>query len=315
MRIKTEIVISESTTRAERIDQQLAKAGWTSSARMIVEELLLPRESVAAGDADAPLGNEFVDYALMLPDGRPIAIVEAKKTSRDALAGERQAADYADRIKSLHGIDPFIFLANGNEVFFWRRQLYPPRPVSGFFTREDLERLAFLDRFHMPLMGAAVDTQIVDRAYQIEAIKTVAERIEISQRRFLLVLATGTGKTRVAIALIELLRRQKWIQRVLFLADRRELVKQSLGAFKEHLPDVPRAWIEGGVIDREARIHAATYPGMMGLYKQLSAGYYDLIICDESHRSIYHRYKAILDHFDSINLGLTATPTDFIGPK
>ena len=305
-------MISESITRAERIDRQLAKAGWSSSARQVVEELWLPKGSVVVNEYGSTFGSEFVDYALLLPDGRPIAIVEAKKSSRDALAGERQAADYADRIKSIHGFDPFIFLANGNEVFFWRRLLYPPRPVSGFFTREDLERLAFLDRFHGPLMGASIDTRIVDRAYQIEAIKTVSERIETAQRRFLLVLATGTGKTRVAIALIELLRRAKWIQRVLFLADRRELVKQSLGAFKEHLPDVPRAWIEGGEIDKEARIHAATYPGMMGLYQQLSPGYYDLIICDESHRSIYHRYKAILDHFDAINLGLTATPTDFI---
>ena len=99
---------------------------------------------------------------------------------------------------------------------------------------------------------------------------------------------------------------------MLFLADRRELVKQAIGAFKEHLPDAPRCWIEGGVIDKDATIHAATYPGMMGLYRQLSPGYYDLIVCDESHRSIYHRYKAILDHFDAIHLGLTATPTDFI---
>jgi type I restriction enzyme R subunit len=127
--------------------------------------------------------------------------------------------------------------------------------VSGFFTQDDLGRLSFLDRFNEPLTGAAVNTRIVDRAYQIEAIKTVAERIEASQRKFLLVLATGTGKTRVAITLVELLRRQKWIQRVLFLADRRELVKQALGAFKENLPDVPRAWIEGGEIHKEARIH------------------------------------------------------------
>lgn len=238
--------------------------------------------------------------------------MEAKKSSRDPLEGERQAADYADRIKNHYDIDPFIFLANGNEVWFWHRRLYPPRPVSGFFTQDDLERLAFLDRFHEPLTDASIDTGIVDRSYQIEAVKTVAERIQAAHRRFLLVLATGTGKTRVAIALVELLRRHKWIQRVLFLADRRELVKQALGAFKEHLPDVPRSWIESGEIDKEARIHAATYPGMMGLYQRLSPGYYDLIVCDESHRSIYNRYKAILDHFDSINLGLTATPTDFI---
>jgi type I restriction enzyme, R subunit len=154
--------------------------------------------------------------------------------------------------------------------------------------------------------------QIVDRAYQIEAIKTFSERIEAGHRKFLMVLATGTGKTRVAVSLVELLQRQERIQRVLFLADRRELVKQALGAFKEHLPGTPRSWIEGGTIDKDAQIHLATYPGMMGLYQKLSPGYYDLIIADESHRSIYSRYKAILDHFDAIHLGLTATPTDFI---
>jgi type I restriction enzyme R subunit len=303
---------SEAVTRVERIDHQLAKAGWAQSSRQVVEELWLAPKAGSGENVERSRGNEFVDYALMTPDGRPIAIVEAKKSSRNALAGERQASDYADRIKSLHGIDPFIFLANGNEVFFWHRRLYPPRPVSGFFTKGDLERLAFLDHFHKPLTGVSVDAKIVDRAYQIEAIKAVSERIEQAQRKFLLVLATGTGKTRVAIALVELLRRRKWVQRVLFLADRRELIKQSLGAFKEHLPDVPRAWIEGGEIDKEARIHGATYPGMMGLYKKLSPGYYDFIVCDESHRSIYHRYKDVLDHFDAIILGLTATPTDFI---
>lgn len=303
---------NEALTRAERINHQLAKAGWTMSSRQVIEELPLPGETTSGERAQGHYVSDFADYALMTPDGRPIAIVEAKKSSRDPLVGERQASDYADRIRTLYDIDPFIFLANGNEVWFWHRRLYPPRPVSGFFTQNDLERLAFLDRFHEPLTGASIDTRIVDRGYQIEAVKTVAERVQAAHRKFLLVLATGTGKTRVAIALVELLRRHKWIQRVLFLADRRELVKQALGAFKEHLPDVPRAWIEGGEIDKEARIHAATYPGMMGLYQHLSPGYYDLIICDESHRSIYHRYKAILDHLDAINLGLTATPTDFI---
>jgi type I restriction enzyme R subunit len=305
-------VQNEQTTRKQRIDHQLARAGWGKGSLSAVVEFLLKDAALKDGPPPSSAGDEFVDYALPDASRRPLAIVEAKKSSRDPLVGERQAADYADRIKQIHGVDPFIFLANGNEVVFWRRSLYPPRPVSGFFTLDDLERIAFLDRFREPLSNASVDSRIVDRAYQIEAIKTVAERIQSSHRKFLLVLATGTGKTRVAIALVELLRRHKWIQRVLFLADRRELVKQALGSFKEHLPDVPRAWIEGGEIDKEARIHGATYPGMMGLYQKLSPGYYDLIIADESHRSIYNRYKAILDHFDSIQLGLTATPTDFI---
>ena len=263
-------------------------------------------------DDGAAVKDGFIDNALVLPDGRPIAIVEVKRNLREALEGECQSAGYADRVKLKYGIDPFIFLTNGDEIWFWHRNLYPPRLVSGFFTQDDLERLAFIDRFHEPPSLAEVNSRIVDRAFQIEAVKTVAERIELGYRRFLLVLATGTGKTRVAIALVDLLRRQKWTQRVLFLADRRELVKQAIGAFKEHLPDAPCCWIEGGIIDPDATIHAATYPGMMGLFRQLSPGYYDLIICDESHRSVYHRYKAILDHFDAIHLGLTATPTDFI---
>jgi type I restriction enzyme, R subunit len=296
----------------QRIDNQLARAGWGKGSLSFIEELLLKGSELKEPATPFLAGDEFVDYVLLDADRRPLAIVEAKKSSRDPLVGERQAADYADRIKAIQGVEPFIFLANGNEVIFWHRRLYPPRRVSGFFTKDDLERIGFLDRFHEPLTNAEVDSRVVDRAYQTEAIKTVAERIETARRKFLLVLATGTGKTRVAIALVELLRRHKWIQRVLFLADRRELVKQALGSFKEYLPDVPRAWIEGGEIDKEARIHAATYPGMMGLYHKLSPGYYDLIIADESHRSIYHRYKAILDHFDSLQLGLTATPTDFI---
>ena len=207
-----------------------------------------------------------------------------------------------------------MFLANGDEIWFWHRNLYPPRKVSGFFTEEDLLRLAHLDKFGKPLTGAMPLERIIDRAYQIEAVKTIAERIEAAKRRFLMVLATGTGKTRVAVALVELLQRQERIQRVLFLADRRELVKQALGAFKEHLPGSPRSWIEGGAIDKDAQIHFATYPGMMSLYQRLSPGYYDLIIADESHRSIYEKksYRGIFDHFDSLLLGLTATPTDFL---
>lgn len=300
-------MMPERQTRQERIDVQLGQAGWAKGSRHFVEELLIPPGP--GGDGGS---SEFVDYALLDRMGRPLAIVEAKCSSRDALEGERQAADYADRIRAKHGIDPFVFLANGNEIWFCHRHRYPPRKVSGFFTEDNLLRLAHLDQFGKPLSGETPLDRIVNRAYQVEAVKTVAERIEAARRRFLMVLATGTGKTRISIALVELLLRQERIQRALFLADRRELVKQALGAFKEHLPGAPRSWIEGGAIDKDAQIHLATYPGMMSLYQTLSPGYYDLIIADESHRSIYSRYKAILDHFDALNLGLTATPTDFL---
>lgn len=304
---------SEAQTRQERIDLQLGRAGWSTGSRRLIRELLIPTQSAVSEPGGAyRTVNEFADYALLDRLGRPLAIVEAKRSSRDPLEGERQAVDYADALKVQHGVDPFVFLANGDEIWFWHRNLYPPRKVSGFFTEEDLVRLAHLDKFSQPLVGTMPLARIIDRAYQIEAVKTIAERIEQAKRRFLMVLATGTGKTRVAAALVELLQRRERIQKVLFLADRRELVKQALGAFKEHLPGSPRAWIESSVIDKDAQIHFATYPGMMAIYQRLSAGYYDLIICDESHRSIYSRYKAILDHFDALHLGLTATPTDFL---
>jgi type I restriction enzyme R subunit len=306
-------VLNESKTRAQRIDLQLAKAGWAKGSLQFAEEFILQsKNSMILGEPTQRLADEFADYVLLDRLQRPLVIVEAKRTGRSALEGERQAADYADRIKAEHGMNPFIFLANGDEIWFWHRNLYPPRRVSGFFKEEDLLRLAHLDKFGKPLTGAMPLNRIIDRAYQIEAVKTIAERIEAAKRRFLMVLATGTGKTRVAVALVELLQRQERIQRVLFLADRRELVKQALGAFKEHLPGSPRSWIEGGAFDKGAQIHFATYPGMMSIYQRLSPGYYDLIIADESHRSIYSRYKAIFDHFDAIHLGLTATPTDFI---
>lgn len=305
---------SERQTRQERIDLQLGRAGWAIGSRRLVEELVV-KTGFQTGEPEGKYrSKEFADYALFDRLGRLLAIVEAKRSSRDPLEGERQAADYADALSNQYGSAPFIFLANGDEILFWHRKLYPPRKVSGFFTEDDLERLAHLDKFGKPLTGVMPLTRIIDRAYQIEAVKTVAEQIETANRRFLLVLATGTGKTRVAVALMELLLRQERIQRILFLADRRELVKQAIGAFKEHLPGVPRAWIEGGTIDKDAQIHFATYPGMMSLYQRLSPGYYDLIIADESHRSIYaaESYGGLFDHFDAMLLGLTATPTDFI---
>jgi type I restriction enzyme R subunit len=304
----------ERRTRQEKIDHQLARSGWPVGSRRLIEEFSVRAESKVGG----PTGGDrdsyvLVDYAVIDRFGGPIAIVEAKRSTRDPLEGERQASDYADDIRAEHGIDPFIFLANGDEIWFWHRRVYPPRKVSGFFNEDDLLRLAHLEKFGQPLTGAMPVARIVDRADQIEAVKTtIAERIEAAERRFLLVLATGTGKTRVAVALMELLQRRERIQRVLFLADRRELVKQALGAFKERLPGAPRAWIESGTIDKDARVHLATYLGMMSIYGHLSPGYYDLIIADESRRSIYSHYRAILDHFDAMHLGLTATPTDFL---
>jgi type I restriction enzyme R subunit len=298
---------NEATTRAQLIDAQLAHAGWNKSRRTLVEEFVLTVQENEAGYN----GQQFADYVLLGGDGKPLALVEAKRTSRDELAGKRQAADYADVIKAKFGQDPFIFLSNGKEIQFWDRERYAPRKVSGFYTRDDLERLRHQCQFAQPLEGIVINPDIAGRDYQNEAIRRVTEGVSAAKRKFLLVMATGTGKTRTTIALVDTLLRAKRVQRVLFLADRRELVRQAMSEFKTHLPNESLARIESGETSG-ARIQFSTYPSMMQVYLRLSVGYYDLIVADESHRSIYQRYKAVFDHFDAIQLGLTATPTDYI---
>lgn len=298
---------NEATTRAQLIDTQLAQAGWSKSRRGYVEEFLLAAKEPEGGFER----QQFADYALLGSDGRPLAVVEAKRSARDELAGKRQAADYADAIKAKFGLDPFVFLTNGKEIQFWDRERYAPRKVSGFYTRDDLERLLHQRQFAQPLDRVAINADIAGRDYQNEAIRRVTEGVDAAKRKFLLVMATGTGKTRTTIALVDTLLRSKRVQRVLFLADRRELVRQAMAEFKSHLPNESLARIEAGETSG-ARIQFSTYPSMMQVYSRLSVGYYDLIVADESHRSIYQRYKAIFDHFDAIQLGLTATPTDYI---
>ena len=304
------MTLTEAQTRQRYIDSQLAVAGWGNDERSVLEEFELGIKE----DGERAHGEKhgFVDYVLLGKDSKPLAVVEAKRTSREPLAGKRQAADYADQLLAKFGVNPFIFLTNGQEILFWDRDRYPPRYVSGFFAREDLERLLHQKRYTTPLAQAELNPQIAGRPYQTEAIRRVTEAIEAARRKFLLVMATGTGKTRTAISLMDLLFRARRIQRILFLADRRELVRQAMSAIKEHLPHESLGRVEGGDIPAGARIQVATYPSMMRSFASLSPGYYDLIIADESHRFIYNRYKAIFDHFDALQLGLTATPTDFI---
>ncbi|GIC06136.1 restriction endonuclease subunit R [Vibrio cholerae] len=298
---------NEKFTRADIIDKQLALSGWSLSRRTLVEEYLINAASVEKNIQT----EQFADYVLLGSDGNPIALVEAKRSSRDEIAGKRQAADYADAIKAKFGNDPFIFLTNGKEIQFWDRERYAPRKISGFYTRNDLERLLHQRQYAQPLNTIMINADIAGRDYQNEAIRRVTEGVDESKRKFLLVMATGTGKTRTTIALVDALLRSKRIQRVLFLADRRELVRQAMSEFKTHLPNESLARIESGETSG-ARIQFSTYPSMMQVYSRLSVGYYDMIVADESHRSIYQRYKAIFDHFDTIQLGLTATPTDYI---
>ena len=312
---------TEQQTRAEMIDKQLAKAGWNvNDPTQVVQEydiLVDFQEGVA--EAQTPYqGHQFSDYVLLGKNGKPLAVVEAKKTSKDAAIGREQAKQYCYNIqKNTGGLLPFCFYTNGLEAFFWDLDNYPPRRVIGFPTLDDLERFQYIRQNRKPLTRELINTDIAGRDYQIRAIRSVLEGIEQKQRSFLLVMATGTGKTRTSIALVDTLMRAGHMERVLFLVDRIALREQALNTFKEYLPNEPR-WPSVGekLISKDRRLYISTYPTMLNIIrdetKVLSPHFFDFIVIDESHRSIYNTYGEVLDYFKTINLGLTATPTDMI---
>lgn len=311
---------SEKETRQKIIDKRLAIAGWDVADRtQIIEELTVAKQDLrVAAESKANYNNEFSDYALLGRDGKTLAVVEAKKTSKDAQIGREQAKQYCYNIQEETGGElPFCFYTNGHDIFFWNLENAPPQKVHGFPTRADLERLLHLRKYKKPLTDELINTDIAGRDYQLQAIRSVTEGIEAKRNKFLLVMATGTGKTRTCIALVDALMRAGWIQRVLFLVDRVALRSQALDAFKEHLPDEPR-WPHLGekTIATDRRVYVATYPTMLNIIQsdasKLSPHFFDLIVTDESHRSIYNTYLEILEYFNATNLGLTATPTDVI---
>lgn len=313
--------MSEAKTRAERIDLDLSRALWNvKDPTQVVEEFSI---SIALKEGISDLrgsyeGNQFSDYVLLGRNGKPLAVIEAKKTSLDAALGREQAKQYCYRIqKKLGGELPFCFYTNGLEIYFWDLGNAPPRKVVGFPTRDDLERFAYIRSHRKPLTQEFINTSIAGRDYQIRAIRSVLEGIEQKKRDFLLVMATGTGKTRTCIAMVDTLMRAGHAEKVLFLVDRIALREQALAAFKEHLPNEPRWPNEGEkLIAKDRRIYVATYPTMLNIIRDenqpLSPHYFDFIVVDESHRSIYNTYGEILDYFKTITLGLTATPTDII---
>ncbi len=311
---------NEKLTRKEIIDIRLKKAGWNvNDLSHVVEEFDIIVDDKIVAEAPTPYaGHRFSDYVLLGKDGKPLAVVEAKKTSVDASLGREQAKQYCYNIQSTQGVDlPFCFYTNGYDIYFWDLDNYPPKKVYGFPTRDDLERYAYIRKARKPLAGELINTKIAGRNYQIASIRAVMEAIEKRKRKFLLVMATGTGKTRTCIALVDALMRAGWAERVLFLVDRIALRDQTLEAFKEHLPNEPR-WPKQSEkeIATDRRIYVSTYPTMLNIIrseeKTLSPHFFDLIVVDESHRSIYNTYQEILDFFNTITIGLTATPTDVI---
>jgi type I restriction enzyme R subunit len=241
-------------------------------------------------------------------------VIEAKKTSLDAEVGRTQAKIYADGLERMTGQRPIIFYTNGYDIWVWNDgQGEPPRKIYGFYSKDSLEYMHYKRATQEPLTRTAANTHIAGRIYQLETIKRVAERFAAKHRKALIVLATGTGKTRVAVSLCELLLRARWAKRILFLCDRKELRKQARNVFKEHLAGEPRVYVTAATSkEREKRIYLATYPAMMGCFESFDVGFFDLIIADESHRSIYNRFRDLFTYFDCLQIGLTATPVDFI---
>ncbi|WP_297096326.1 DEAD/DEAH box helicase family protein [uncultured Draconibacterium sp.] len=312
--------MNEAKTRKEIIDNRLKQAGWIVSDRsQVIEEFDIIVDKDLAKESSTPYnGHQFSDYVLLGRDGQPLAVVEAKKTSVDAATGREQAKQYCYNIVNAQGGElPFCFYTNGLDIFFWDLENYPPKKVYGFPSRDDLERFLYVRKSRKALAGELINTKIAGRDYQIRSIRAVMEAIEKRRRKFLLVMATGTGKTRTCIALTDTLMRAGWAERVLFLVDRIALRDQALEAFKEHLPNEPR-WPKQGEkeIATDRRIYVSTYPTMLNIIrdekKTLSPHFFDLVVIDESHRSIYNTYQEILDYFNTITLGLTATPTDVI---
>jgi type I restriction enzyme R subunit len=299
---------SEAETRKYLIDVDLHRAGWA---------LESPRDQEY--EVRGMPNNEgvgYVDYVLWGDDGKPLGLVEAKKTTVDPAVGQQQAKLYADCLEKMHGQRPIIFFTNGYKTCLWDDTAYPPREVAGFYKKDELTSLILRRTRKQPLNPRNVKNEIAERYYQKRAIGSIGEQFEKARRKALLVMATGTGKTRTAIALVDLLQRAGWVKRALFLADRVSLVNQAANAFKKHLPDSSPVNL---VTDKDTggRVYVCTYPTMMGLIDEVTGGvarfgvgYFDLVIIDEAHRSVYQKYREIFRYFDAHLVGLTATPRE-----
>ena len=299
---------NEDKTRTLIIDLDLERAGWPLDRKQ-------DREYEVTGMPNKS-GIGYADYVLWGDDGKPLAVVEAKETAVDPDGGQQQAKLYADCLEAMHGQRPLIFYTNGYKTYLWDDLAYPPRPVAGFYKKDELASVIIRRVQRTALDVSQVRNEIVERYYQKRAIGSIAGQFAQARRKALLVMATGSGKTRTAIALVDLLQRAGWVKRALFLADRVSLVNQAVGAFKAHLPESSPVNL---VTEKNStgRVYVCTYPTMMGLINAMTGsearfgvGHFDLVIIDEAHRSVYQKYGAIFRYFDSLLVGLTATPRD-----
>ena len=320
---------TEAKTRKELIDPALKKAGWDvnnpdqvgieipvdgfdpEAWRRLEAELKRLRQAGVPYGADLPAGVS--DYVLYRPNGEIMAVVEAKRASIDPRLAEAQTQFYVAELEKGQSFRPFAFMTNGYEVYFWDVGRANKRLVAGFFSPEDLDNLLYLRQQQTPLGQAAINTGITDRAYQMEAIRRVGEAFEAGQRKALAVMATGTGKTRVAMSLVDIFLRANQARRILFVADRDALVEQAKSeGFQAYIPDEPCARIYTHDIDTTNRLYVVTLQTLSKCFEEFTPGFFDLIIFDEVHRSIFNKWNEVLHYFDARMIGLTATPAAFI---
>ena len=307
-------VLSESETRKLYIDVLLRQAGWDVEAPNVQEFAVQ-----AVDEATGTTRTLKTDYVLWGDDGKPLAVIEAKRTTAAVERGRNQAKNYADALEATYGQRPIIFYTNGFETYLWDDAQYPPRKVYGFMSKEELVRLLVRKSQRKPLRQQKVNQSIANRYYQERAIRCVAERFENQNQRWaLLAMATGTGKTRVSAAIVDMLTKANWAKKILFLADRNALVTQSLGNYCSYLPSQTGIDLTKEEDRGNARVVFSTYQTIINRIdsdyrngkRYYGIGHFDLIIIDEAHRSIYDKYGAIFEYFDALYLGLTATPKE-----
>ena len=299
--VRTEVRVSESFRVSERTEHYYARPTGTSASGADPEPDVAPTRGRA-------------DYVLYDRRGRPLSVIEAKKNAINPYVAKQQALPYAEALGA-----PFIFLTNGELTYLWDYQNDDARPIAGFFSQRDLERLAEMRTARKPLATVEIpgyyvrqgETRTV-RPYQTEAMQALDHALELGKRRFLLELPTGTGKTDLICLYLKRLFEAGWAERVLVLVDREQLAKQALEAIQDVLSAYSSYWLRPGMARQEQQITVALLQTMIGRVNEYTAGYFDIVITDECHRSIYEAWQAALTHFDALHIGLTATPAGYI---
>ncbi|MBQ8286359.1 MAG: DEAD/DEAH box helicase family protein, partial [Thermoguttaceae bacterium] len=314
---------NEAETRRRYVDVELKLSGW-----------VFPDEKAETGvepnveiefeidGLPTPSGKGRADYVLKGKDGKPFAVVEAKRALGDPEAGREQAKLYADALEKSSGVRPLIFYSNGFKTWLWDDSNSPPRRVGGFYSPKDLEKVVERRGVVKSLVETEVRPSFGLRPYQKGAVRAVCEAFESGKRRALVAMATGTGKTRTVAALVDVMTRANRVQRTLFLADRRELVSQAKDSFNATCSDLTLCnFLDNKADAATARVLFSTYPTLLNALDSarnagdaatcaLTPGAFDLIVVDEAHRSVYRKYRAIFEYFDALVVGLTATPKD-----